>query len=391
VVTTADFGDVIAERMLVEHEGLAARWFERLVDLLPVDERNVFPSNSLLDHVPALIREISASLRQGGDAVIAANTSILDKARELGALRHQQRASLHQVLREYQILGGVLVQFVLEEVERLTSVPPAPVCVFVVSRIHHAVDVLSQTTVESFVSLYTQTISEQTERLQQFTRMATHEWRQPLGALQFGLSVLQQAGVGDRAQRTLDVVQRNVAHLVSLTRKLEAMARLHEDASDSVVTQTVPLGTVAKEAARQLREMSDPRGVDIRIAEVMPEIAVDVGRLELALLNLLSNAIKYSDPSKSEPYVELSASITANECRIVVRDNGIGIPKRSIGKIFQRFTRAHAADDSSAVVEGVGLGLAIVDECVRAMGGRIEVESTEGDGTTFVLVLPASA
>jgi len=75
----------------------------------------------------------------------------------------------------------------------------------------------------------------------------------------------------------------------------------------------------------------------------------------------------------------------------VVRDNGIGIPKRSIGKIFQRFTRAHAADDSSAVVEGVGLGLAIVDECVRAMGGRIEVESTEGDGTTFVLVLPASA
>src|SRR5437660_8712818 len=47
VVTTADFGDVIAERMLVEHEGLAARWFERLVDLLPVDERNVFPSNSL--------------------------------------------------------------------------------------------------------------------------------------------------------------------------------------------------------------------------------------------------------------------------------------------------------------------------------------------------------
>jgi signal transduction histidine kinase len=391
VVTTADFGDVIAERMLVEHEGLAARWFERLVDLLPVDERNVFPSNSLLDHVPALIREISASLRQGGDAVIAANTSILDKARELGALRHQQRASLHQVLREYQILGGVLVQFVLEEVERLTSAPPAPVCVFVVSRIHHAVDVLSQTTVESFVSLYTQTISEQTERLQQFTRMATHEWRQPLGALQFGLSVLQQAGVGDRAQRTLDVVQRNVAHLVSLTRKLEAMARLHEDASDSVVTQTVPLGTVAKEAARQLREMSDPRGVDIRIAEVMPEIAVDVGRLELALLNLLSNAIKYSDPSKSEPYVELSASITANECRIVVRDNGIGIPKRSIGKIFQRFTRAHAADDSSAVVEGVGLGLAIVDECVRAMGGRIEVESTEGDGTTFVLVLPASA
>jgi two-component system OmpR family sensor kinase len=262
------------------------------------------------------------------------------------------------------------------------------VCVFVVSRIHHAVDVLSQTTVESFVSLYTQTISEQTERLQQFTRMATHEWRQPLGALQFGLSVLQQAGVGDRGQRTLDVVQRNVAHLIDLTRKLEVMARLHEDTADSVVTQTVSLGTVAREAARQLREMSDLRSVDIRIAEVMPEMAIDVGRLELALLNLLSNAIKYSDPSKAEPYVELSASASPDECRIVVRDNGIGIPKRAIGKIFQRFTRAHAGADLPAGVEGVGLGLAIVDECARAMGGRIEVESTEGQGTTFVLVLP---
>src|SRR5262245_26575666 len=162
MVVTPDFGDVIADLMLAAHEALAARWFERLVDLLPVDERNVFPSNSLLDHVPALIREISESLRLGGDAAMAANTSILDKARELGALRHQQRASLHQVLREYQILGGVLVQFVLEEVERLSTVPSASACVFVVSRIHHAVDVLSQTTVETFVSLYTRTISEQT-------------------------------------------------------------------------------------------------------------------------------------------------------------------------------------------------------------------------------------
>jgi len=390
MVITTDFGDVIAERMLAAHEALAARWFERLVDRLPVDERNVFPSNSLLDHVPALIREISESLRRGGDAAMAANTSILDKARELGALRHQQRASLHQVLREYQILGGVLVQFVLEEVERLSTIPSASACVFVVSRIHHAVDVLSQTTVEAFVSLYTRTISEQTERLQQFTRMATHEWRQPLGAVQFGISVLQQAGVGDRAQRTLDVVERNVAHLVDLTWKLEAMARLHEGAGDSVVTQTVSLGTVAREAARQLRDMADLRGVDIRIAETTPEIAIDVGRLELTLVNLFSNAIKYSDQSKTERYVELSGSAESESCRIVVRDNGIGIPKRAISSIFQRFTRAHATCDSLTAVEGVGLGLSIVDECVRAMGGQIEVDSVEGEGTTFLLILPLS-
>jgi len=385
IISTA-FGDLIAGRLHAEHEALAARWFERLLDLLPVEARHVFPSHTLLDHVPALIRDIGDSMRQA-EGAIAANTSILDKARELGALRHQQRASLHQVLREYQILGGVLVQFVVEEVERLTDPPPASACVLVVSRIHHAVDVLSQTTVEAFVSLYTQTISDQTERLQQFTRMATHEWRQPLGAVQFGLGVLRQLGVSDRATRSLDVVERSVAHLVELTRKLEAIARLN-GTHDSVVSQTLPLGNVAREAARQLRDLAELRGVDIRIPEVTPEISVDVGRLELTLLNLFSNSIKYADLSKPERFVELTGSTDATACRIVVRDNGIGIPERAIGTIFERFTRGHVGGDAPSAVGGVGLGLSIVDDCVRAMRGRVEVESVEGEGTTFVLILP---
>jgi len=105
-VIITDFGDLIAERMGAEHRTLAARWFERLLDVIPVDAREVFPTESLLDHIPALILEISAYLRAPEDAAIAANTAILDKARELGALRHTQRASLHQVLREYQLLGA---------------------------------------------------------------------------------------------------------------------------------------------------------------------------------------------------------------------------------------------------------------------------------------------
>ena len=61
-----EFGDLIAERMRAEHQMLAARWFERLVELLPVDAREVFPTESLLDHIPALIVEISAYVRARG-------------------------------------------------------------------------------------------------------------------------------------------------------------------------------------------------------------------------------------------------------------------------------------------------------------------------------------
>ena len=384
-----EFGDLIAARMREQHEHLAARWFERLVALLPVDARKVFPSSTLLDHVPALIVEISGCLNVAHDGAIAANSIVLEKARELGALRHEQHASLHQVLREYQILGGVLVQFVLEEIGQLSSAPPAAACVQVVSRVHHSVDVLAQTTVEAFVRLYMRTIADQTERLEQFTRMATHEWRQPLGALQFGIGALrQQADAGEPRERTLSALERNVAHLIELTRKLESIARLH-GAGDTIVTQEVSAATVAREAARQVREMADAAGVDVRIVEPMPALTVDVGRLELALVNLLSNAVKYSDPGKADRHVEVSgATDDAGGCRIEVRDNGIGIPSEQLGTIFQRFTRAHAGRDGERHVGGVGLGLSIVYDCVRGMGGDISVESTEGAGTRFVLSLP---
>src|SRR5262245_20785290 len=255
--------------MRIEHRTLAARWFERLLDLLPVDARDVFPTESLLDHVPALILEIGEYLRQPELGAIAANTAILDKARELGELRHGQRASLHQVLREYQVLSGVLVSFVLEEMDRLAAMPAAPECVALVSRLHQAVDVLSQSTVEAFVTRYTQTIAEQNERLEEFTRMAAHEWRQPLGALRFGVSLLRKNGLGEaQAERALSAVERNVEHLVDLTQKLEAVARTRN--GDNPIVQEVSARTVAQEAGREVREMADARGVDVRIADDLP-------------------------------------------------------------------------------------------------------------------------
>ena len=384
-----DFRNLIAERMRVEHRALAARWFERLLDLIPVDARDVFPTESLLDHIPALILEISAYLREPEDAAIAANTAILDKARELGALRHGQRASLHQVLREYQLLGSVLVNFVLDEMQHLGATPPASQAVSLVYRLNQAVNVLSQSTVEAFVALYTQTIADQNQRLEQFTRMAAHEWRQPLGALRFGVSMLRQPDIDPQlSERTWAAVERNVSHLVDLTHKLEAVARMQTNA-DSPIVQQVGATMVIQEAARQLREMADARGVQVQIAEDLPTLTVDVGRLELVFVNLLSNAIKYSDPEKPARLVAVSGSQDSPDaCRFEVRDNGLGIPGDALTAIFQRFTRAHTGREDLQSVAGIGLGLSIVEDCVRAMGGQISVQSAEGEGSAFVVTLP---
>jgi hypothetical protein len=93
-----------------------------LNDLLVVPADEVFPSDQLLDHIPTLIGEIAEYLRAPAEEEIAANAAVIDKARELGMLRHSQRASVHQLLREYEILSELLETFVVEE---LPSQPPS--------------------------------------------------------------------------------------------------------------------------------------------------------------------------------------------------------------------------------------------------------------------------
>lgn len=389
---TSGFAEAIADRLAAEHAMLAARWFARLNDLLPVGANEVFPSDSLLDHIPSLIADIAGYVRAPEAEAIAANTQVVNKARELGTLRHEQRASLHQVLREYQLLGSILLRFVEDESIRLMLTPAPAECVSVVARIHGAVGVLLQETVETFVALYTQTITEQSERLRQFTRMATHEWRQPLAPVATAVSLLRLPNLTPPLrEQAVELIARNVTNLVDMTYKLERVARLDGN-SDTPNLQTVSVSAVASEAARQLREMAEARDVRVRVADDMPTVIVDVGRLELALVNLISNAIKYSDPAKPARFVDITAhSLDNGGCAIDVRDNGIGIPSHKITQIFQRFTRAHADQREFETLSGVGLGLAIVDDCVNAMGGTITVESTEGAGTTFRLKIPCTA
>src|SRR4029450_6616809 len=110
----------------------------RLKELLTVELNDVFPSDQLLDHIPVLITEIAAYLRAPAEQEIAANAAVIDKARELGMLRHAQQASVHQLLREYETLGEILESFVTEETERLGLRPTAAECFGVVRRLRRS-------------------------------------------------------------------------------------------------------------------------------------------------------------------------------------------------------------------------------------------------------------
>ena len=394
VLTADSFAGIVSARMSAEAIGLSAQWFTRLKELLPVASNEVFPSEQILDHIPQLIGDIGRYLQAPEDEEIAANAAVIDKARELGILRHSQQASVHQLLREYEILGEILEAFVGLEASRLPMQPTAIECFEVLRRVTRATRALMRTTIETFIAEYTSTIQERNDRLKTFNRMASHELRTPLGTLLFAAAALNQPALHadpQRLSKVADAIRSNTQQLARLVENLQRIARLSES-PDVPNVQEVDVAALASEVARQLQDMAAARGVAIQISEPLPSLSVDPARLELVLMNLVSNAIKYSDSQKDSQFVEIgtrpAAAGGAGALTLTVRDNGIGVPPELQQTIFDRFARAHAHLDETLGVSGTGLGLAIVTECVDAMGGAIACESVVGEGTTFVITLP---
>jgi signal transduction histidine kinase len=390
------YADIVARALAAERTSVAERWLVRLHAILDVAATDVFPSSDLLDHIPALVEDIAAYLRAPEDEEIAANAAVINKARELGMLRYNQKASVHQLLREYEILGEILEAFVADATERLSLTPTPGECFQVVGRLTRAVRTLMRTTVDTFTAQYTAVIDERNERIDKFNRMASHELRTPIGTLVFAATLLANRDITAdtrRLDQVVSVVRNNVDRLSWLVQNLQRMARF-DQALDTPNTQRVDLGVLAHEVRRQLEEMAESRGVDICVDGQLPTIVADPARVELVLLNLVSNGIKYRDPEKEQAKVEIVAvkapTGDSPTCVFEVRDNGIGIPADAQEAIFQRFYRAHEHLDTTLGVSGTGLGLSIVVDCVKALGGTIACESSPGQGTAFRVTLPST-
>jgi signal transduction histidine kinase len=392
--TAEDFAAIVSLRVEAERHALAGRWLRRLNELLTVDTNDVFPSEQLLDHIPTLIGEIALYLRAPDEEEIAANTVVIEKARELGTLRHKQRASVHQLLREYEILAEILEAFVVDETERLGLQPAAAECFELLRRLTRSSRTLMRTTVDTFVSEYMSAIADRNQRIQAFNQMASHELRSPIGTLLFAAAALERDDIRADAARTQKItttIKTNAERLSWLVQNLQRVTRL-SGSLDVPNEQNVDVGIIAKEVARQLEDMAASRQVRIVVGSELPELCADPARLELALMNLVSNAIKYSDPAKADSFVKISSEAQNDAdqrtCVIRVCDNGLGIPEANRAAIFDRFFRAHAHMDSELGISGSGLGLAITADCVQAMGGTIECQSNVGEGSCFSMTLP---
>ena len=171
-----------------------------------------------------------------------------------------------------------------------------------------------------------------------------------------------------------------------MTRIVDELLFLSRADLGEVKLESIPvrLDTLVEDIHRQATLLGQEQDVQVTLGTVTPAtVRGDELRLRELLLNLVDNAIKYSRPGGK---VEISLVTEGTIARLSVLDHGIGIPPDAQARIFDRFYRTDAA--RAHAKKGTGLGLSICKWIAEAHHGRIEVQSTEGEGSRFTVVLP---
>ena len=387
IITSCPVAATLASRLRASRDDLTRRWLTRISERVRLHPNRVFPSEDLLDHVPVLIDGIADYIEDPA-RVVTSGTPVIEKAMELGELRYSQGFDEHELLKEYELFGGILYAFLARTVDDLEEPCTRGELLTCAHRLFHGVALIQQATTTQYLSRMKEGLREREERLRAFNQTLSHELKNRLGAAMGAARILDELPEIESEERRqlLGVVLRNVSSMSGVLENLLELSRL--GTTDARHQRHVTLPHAAAEAARQVRDAARSHGVEIRIGE-LPAIEVNAAAVELCLVNLLSNAIKYADRSKSNRWVEVSAQPpeTEDACELVVRvrDNGIGVPEPARAQLFERFFRAHARTLTG--IEGTGLGLNIVRETVSSLGGRSWAEF-HGDGSTFAFSLP---
>jgi light-regulated signal transduction histidine kinase (bacteriophytochrome) len=238
-------------------------------------------------------------------------------------------------------------------------------------------------------------LEQRNQTLREFAYIASHDLQEPLRKISAFADLMRedyQEAVDETGEYYLERMQDAAGRMSTLINDLLAYSR--------VTTQTEPFESV------DLNKVLDDvcSDLEIRIREVngrveaesLPTIEADPTQMRQLLQNLIGNALKFHRDD-APPVVKVSASLERTEssfeggapplmCRLVVSDNGIGIEEKYADRIFTPFKRLYGRSQ----YEGTGMGLAICQRIAQRHGGRIELTSTPGPGSTFTVTLPAT-
>lgn len=225
-----------------------------------------------------------------------------------------------------------------------------------------------------------------------FVSNVSHELKTPIALIRLAVETLEMRRFSspEDSEKFLRSISRETMRLNQLVDNILDFARL--EAGRKVFQFTaVSMLDIVRDAVESFRPRLEDQGfrLDVELPAELPPVRGDAAALSQCVLNLLDNAMKYS---KTRREVKVSAAVrgegAAAAVAVSVSDRGIGISPRDQKSIFEKFVRIETGLVHD--VKGAGLGLSLVDQIMRAHGGRIELKSALGEGSTFTLVLPAA-
>jgi signal transduction histidine kinase len=227
-----------------------------------------------------------------------------------------------------------------------------------------------------------------------FVSNVSHELKTPIALIRLAVETLEMRRLSspEDTEKFLRSISRETMRLNQLVDNILDFARL-EAGKKVFQFATVNVLDIVRDAADSFRPRLEDQGFrfEVEMPADLPPVRGDGAALTQCVLNLLDNAMKYSK-SRREVKVVVARrdddAGTAPSVAIAVSDRGIGISPRDQKHIFEKFVRIETGLVHD--VKGAGLGLSLVDQIMRAHGGRIELKSTLGEGSTFTLVLPAA-
>ena len=224
------------------------------------------------------------------------------------------------------------------------------------------------------------------EMRKEFVADVSHELKTPITSI-IGYADTLQDGEYDEetTKKFLNVISQEGRRMSNLVSDLLTLSRYDTNRVQKEVTE-FDLGELAKKCQEKLRiEIKKKKqNVECYVTADVPPIKADKAGIERVILNVLSNAIKYTEEHGS---IKIYVGFVYNDAYIKIIDNGIGIPKEDLGRIFERFYRVDKA--RTREMGGTGLGLSIAKEIIEQNNGSIDIKSEYGKGTEVVIRIPA--
>jgi two-component system, OmpR family, phosphate regulon sensor histidine kinase PhoR len=220
-----------------------------------------------------------------------------------------------------------------------------------------------------------------------FVNNFTHEFKTPLAVMKIASDVLMDPRTrtqGERLMKYSGIIEEQTRHL---QRQVDRLLRAAQSRSAIMDLEKQPVNPneLVRQALQQLEPLVREKNAEVHLAldERDAKVNADAEHLQLVIVNLVENALKYS----REPRIRITTARVNGHYSISVKDNGIGIEKKYMGRLFHKFYRVPTGDVHN--VKGFGLGLDFVKKVVQAHHGKVQVRSIPGVGSEFEIILPA--